>query len=274
MRLDRDDFRVLPTPGGRTCLHPGDRKLAWVGLASLAAILISTLSRADEVDDILAKRAHHRDHLQKLSGEYFVDTDQPSNLKNPKTTHLHYRMTMQRMPKEKVKNPNNPWAMDVEVIEPHAMKLRTEGETAYFLDHKGQWVELTMLPWVAEQFSQMGERFVGADPSEYRKHFSVKVLRHNNPIFGPKTSTIEIVPKGRAKLFERLEEDVDADGLAISSRIYDKAGKQTVRTKVTRHHVVNGFPVVDRMESESESVIGSVTTVTACVGAQVDTLDK
>jgi len=120
-----------------------------------------------------------------------------------------------------------------------------------------------MTPELREQFMGMSERYRGADPKVQREKFAMKVLRHNSSIFGPRTRTVESIPKGKAKLYARLEEDVDSDGLPLETRIYDDSGKQTVKVKVTKHHKVKGLPVVDEMESVAETPAGTVTGETS-----------
>jgi hypothetical protein len=122
-----------------------------------------------------------------------------------------------------------------------------------------------------QQFSGMSEQSLGADPAVQRQKFNIKLLRHNNPIFGPKTRTLEFIPKGQAKLFARMEEDVDDDGLPLATRLFDDAGTQTVQIKVKQHRKVKNFPVVDLMEADSDTPAGHVHTRTACSNVEVET---
>jgi len=144
------------------------------------------------------------------------------------------------------------------------MKMKVEGDQAWFLDQNGNWVELQITPQLREQFFGMSERFMGADLAEQKKHFGIKVLRHNNPIFGPKTKTVEYIPQGKAKMFARMEEDVDDDGLPLETRLYDDRGNKTVHIKVKKHHKVKGIPVVDEMDAVSQTPAGEVTSETSC----------
>jgi len=127
-----------------------------------------------------------------------------------------------------------------------------------------------MPPQVKEQFMGMSERFLGADPSEQRKHFDIKVLRHNNPLFGPKTRTISMTPKGKAILFSRMEEDIDGDGLALATRIYDGTGEKSVTIKALNHRSLNGFPVADVMQATSQTPAGETTTTISCRGVEIE----
>jgi len=219
---------------------------------------------ADEVDDILALKAKNANRLKSFSAEFTVKTHQPKSLKNPKTVTMRYRMKMERIPKAELKTPHQPWRIETEVLEPLPMKLKVEGEQAWFQDQHGAWVELPMTPELREQFLGMSERYRGADPKVQRDKFDMKVLRHNRPLFGPSTRTVESIPKGKAKLYARLEEDVDPSGLALETRIYDDSGRQTVKVKVKKHHKVNGVPVVDEMESVAVTPAGEILTEATC----------
>jgi len=238
-----------------------------LGLAVLVGI--SSIACADEVDDVLNLKAKNRDRVQKFSGEFTVITHQPKSLKNPKALKMRYKVKLERLPKDKVKNPNNPWRMETEVIEPLAMHMKVEGDQAWFMDQRGQWKELQLTPELREQFFGMSERFMGADPAEQKKHFDIKVTRKSNPIFGPRTRTLEFIPKGKARMFHRMEEDVNDDGLPLETRIYDDKWNNTV--KVKKHHKVKGVPVVDEMESSSETPAGEVLAETVSTGILIET---
>jgi hypothetical protein len=228
------------------------------------------LARSDEVDDILSLKAKNANRLQRFSAEFVVKTHQPKSLKNPKTVTMRYRMKMERIPKAELKTAHQPWRIETEVLEPLPMKLKVEGEQAWFQDQHGAWVELPMTPELREQFLGMSERYRGADPKVQRDKFAMKVLRHNSSIFGPRTRTVESIPKGRARLYARMEEDINDDGLPLETRIYDDSGKQTVKVRVRKHHRVKGVPVVDEMESEAETPAGMVTSETSCSQASLE----
>jgi hypothetical protein len=129
-----------------------------------------------------------------------------------------------------------------------------------------------MTPELREQFLGMSERYRGADPKVQRDKFAMKVLRHNRPLFGPSTRTVESIPEGKAKLYARLEEDIDSDGLPLETRIYDDSGKQTVKVQVKKHHKVNGVPVVDEMDSEAETPAGTIHAETTATNAVLEVI--
>ena len=238
-----------------------------VSVAVLLALLAS-VSPADEVDDVLRIKAQNRDRVQRFSGEFTVTTHQPASLRNPKALRMRYRMKMERVSGRG--NGGNSWRVEAEVIEPQSMRLKIEGEQAWFMDQHGQWVELQMTPQIREQFLGMSERFLGADPAEQRRHFGIKVLRHNNPIFGPRTRTLVFIPRGRAKMFARMEEDVNDDGLPLETRIFDDQGRNTVHVKVRRHRKVNDVPVVEEMESTGQTLVGEVISETECRNIELE----
>jgi len=245
------------------------KKAAFLALAAL--IGLSSIASGDEVDDVLALKARNRDKVQNFSAEFTVTTHQPKRLKNPKALKMRYKVKLEKLPKDKIKTSHNPWLMEAEVLEPLAMHMKVEGDQAWFKDQRGQWKELQLTPELREQFFGMSERFMGADPAEQKKHFGIKVLRHNNPVFGPKTKTVEYIPQGKVKMFSRMEEDVNPDGLPLETRIYDEQGKNTVKIKVKKHHKVKGVPVVDEMDAVSQTPAGEVTAETVSTGIVVET---
>lgn len=237
--------------------------LLWTG----ALLSFPPCAFTDEVDDILKIRARNRDRVQEFSAEFLVEIQHPASVKNRKTTKMRYRMKMEKLPPPQGrKRFNNPWLMEMEVLEPMPMKVRVKGDQVWTLDKNGQWIQMPLTPEIEEQFSSMSERFIGADPAKQRKEFDIKVLRHNNPFFGPKTKTLELKPKGKFKLFHRMEEDVNADGLSLATRIFNETGARIVTIKVTKHRKVNGIPVVEAMETISNNKLNGqirlVTTMT------------
>ena len=232
---------------------------------------LPSFSRADEVDEILALKERAFGHVQRMSAEYTVESTQPSSMKNPKTVRMRYKVRMERLPASDIRHAHQPWRIETEVLEPIPMNMKIEGEQAWFKDQRGQWVELPMTPEFREQFLGMSERYMGADPVEKRKHFAIKVTRHNNPIFGPRTRTLEFVPKGKANLFMRMEEDIDNNGLPINTRVFDASNRETVRVSVKRHHKSDGVPVVDEMESVSQTPLGEVKSRSICNASILET---
>ena len=81
---------------------------------------------------------------------------------------------------------------------------------------------------------------------------------------------MEYIPKGKAKLFARMEEDINDDGLPLETRLYDDSGKQTVKVKVKKHRTVKGVSVVDFMESVGETPSGQILTETITSGVEVE----
>jgi hypothetical protein len=239
-------------------------------LISLAACFFAQSAVADEVDDILAVKAKNRDRIKSFSAEYVVETKLPKDAKGQmRVSRMRYRMRMERLPKNKAKGLLNPWETEIDVLEPYAMSLRIEGERVW-LKKGDDWVEQEMSPQMREQFTGMSERFFGADPAEQRKHFNIKVLRRNSPWFGTQTRTVEYHSKAKVRLFARMQEDLDEEGLSLETRIYDESGQQTVTVKVKRCHQIQGVPVVDEMESVARTPSGEVHSTTTARGHAVE----
>ncbi len=243
---------------------------ALVGLLLLVTI---TPAQADEVDDILNLRAKNRDRVKKFSAEFLMETKQPKSVKNPKTLRMRYRMKLERLPKEAKAPEHNPWLVEAEVLEPLPMKLKIKGDQAWFMDQHGNWVELPMTPELREQFLGMSERMMGTSPENIRRHADIRILRRNNPFFGAGTRTLEVVPRGKAKVFQRMEEDVNDAGLPMVTRIYDEKEKVTVSLSVKKHRVIKGVSVAEEIESLSVTPGGEIVSATICSNIELDTTD-
>ena len=257
-------------------MSKGDKGIRLYGylLAVLAIFspLLPACAFGDEVDDILKIKENNHNRVKRMSSEYTIETRQPKSLKDPKTVKMRYRMKLEKLPpQERKKGSNNPWRLQAEVIEPMAMNMKVEGDQAWFLDQHKQWVELQLTAEMREQFAGMSERAMGPDPVKMKQNFSIKVLRHNNPIFGPRTRTVEYIPKGQAKLFARMEEDMNDDGLPLETRIFDDKGKNTVKITVKKHRKIKGIPVVDEMDAESDTPAGIITSTTRNENVEVET---
>ncbi len=230
-------------------------------LAALLPLFLTVTATADEVDDVLVKRTKNRDKVQRMSGEWTVTTKQPDvngRIKDPKTLKMKYRLKLEKLPPQARKGKDNPWRVNAEVLEPHLMNMKVEGDQAWFQDQHGDWVELPMTGEHLNQFATMGERFLGEDPQKQRQHYTIKVLRRNNKIFGPSTTTLEFTPKGKGVLFARMEQDVDADSLALETRLFDESGRKTMTMKVTKSKKINGIPMIEIMDTTTETAAGTV----------------
>ncbi|MEK7765971.1 MAG: hypothetical protein AAB368_07005, partial [bacterium] len=86
------------------------------------------------------------------------------------------------------------WRLEVEFFEPMPMKFRKDGERIEVQGKDGQWKELPSNPRMREQLAGLSRQFGGSDPAAIRKTFAMRVVRHNRPWFGPKTTTLEMVP--------------------------------------------------------------------------------
>ncbi|MEK6822386.1 MAG: hypothetical protein AABY13_01045, partial [Nanoarchaeota archaeon] len=94
--------------------------------------------------------------------------------------------------------------------------------------------------------------------------------RHNRPWFGPKTTTLEMVPQGQLKVFAKLEEDVAEDGLALATRLYDDHGQETMTMKVTKRRTINQVPLGEEVEIVSIGPRGQAKTIMSLRNVQVE----
>ena len=107
-----------------------------------------------------------------------------------------------------------------------------------------------------EVFSGSGEKFLN-------------YLR-TSPISQLKTVTMEFIPSQKTKVFARMEEDIDGDGLPLATRMYDASGSEATHINVTKHHKASGIPVVDEMDAVSQTPAGEVHSRTACTNSEVE----
>ena len=257
-----------PAYDGGMMMH---RPMKMLAAGVTLALLFSVTARADEVDDLLALKARNRDRVKHFAAEFSVETDQPKTLPNHKTVRFRYRMTLDRIHPAGMKDVLHPWHMEIEVLEPGKSKIRVEGERVSVQMADGRWQDMPLPDEYKKQFSEMSERALGQDPAAQRRAMDIKVLRHNNPMFGPVTRTVEYRPKGQQKLFASMEEDVDGNALPLATRLYDDAGAETVRMKVTKHRMASGIPVLEAMEMVSRTPAGEIVGRMTCSNVIVET---
>ncbi len=75
-------------------------------------------------------------------------------------------------------------------------------------------------------------------------------------------------------MFERMEEDVNSDGLALATRLYDSAGKKTLEVQVKRHGRYSGVPIAEVMESVSDTPAGEVVSGTILSNLHVECSER
>jgi len=83
-----------------------------ITLVAFGASLLPSMGFSDEVDDILAKKSHNRDRVKHFAAEYTVETDQPTTVKHPKKTRLHFKMSLTKLPAAARQHSNNPWLLE------------------------------------------------------------------------------------------------------------------------------------------------------------------
>ncbi len=240
--------------------------------AGFAVILLSAaIARADEVDDLLALKARNRDRVKHFAAEFTVETDQLRSVPGAKTVHVRYQLNLRRLPPGQVKHPGLPWFAEINILEPGRSSIRIEGDAIEIQGPSGNWQAVALSPDQRRQMTSLVEPFTGMTPSEHRRNFTMTILRRNNPIFGPKTVTLESIPNGRERFFSKMEEDTRADGLVLATRFFNERGQETSRLRVTRSRTVNGIPVMEGMEAVSVTPAGDVVSRTTCTNVLVET---
>lgn len=246
------------------------RSLFLLSALTLAGTLPSWV-RADDVDDLLALKARNRDRVRHFSAEYTVETDQPKRLPNAKTVRMRYRLDWRRLRPGQVKNPKYQWQAEIEVLEPGHTKMRLEGDQVSFQNPDGTWQIIPMTDEQRQQVSSLVEPFLGRDPVSQRQQFAFKVTRTNRPLFGPKTKTLESIPKEKHGFFARMEEDIAEDGLPLATRLYDDKDRETVLVTVTQHSRRSGVPVMEASAAVSQTPAGEMSIRTTCAQIQIET---
>ena len=237
-------------------------------LAGVVLILFPAVQvHADEVDDILALKSKNRDKIKRFSAEYTVETTQQST---GKTGRMRYRMKMERLSVTELKGSINPWRIETEIIEPIPMRMKYEGENVTIFKD-GKWVEQKVSDAMREKLHSIPEMNLGADPKEFRKRFSIKVIRRNNPIIGPKTRTIEYVSKSKSNIFEKIEEDVEDDGFVSNTRLF-RSNKNIANIRSKQNELIHGIPFCTEMEALTSGPQGEVLMKTQISQIKVDLL--
>jgi len=205
---------------------------------------------SDEVDDIFKLRAGNRDRVKRFSVEVLREIRRPQSAPDPKTITVRYKLRLEKLPPPIPKGSACPWRMEI--------------------NRDGQWAELKLAPGFHDHFTCLGERLLGAGPARGRKRFAIKVVRHNMPISGPETTTLEYVPLGKALGIHRMEEDVNVDGLPLVTRFFDDTGKQIIAIKFTKQRRIDGVLVVEAMETVKQTPAGEEVIRTSFLNLHVE----
>ena len=249
--------------------------MRWTGTflvaLSLAGALVSS-GRADEIDDILALKAHNRNRLRHFAAEFSVETHQPESVPNAKTVRMRYRMALDRISPKVGTSPLASWRMEMTILEPAGLSIRVEGERVWTQGPDGGWKEVSLPATTLDILRKTTVGFVGQDPADQRRQLAMRIAGRRRSFWGPNTVTLESVPTSRQRLFERMEEDIGDDGLGLvlATRLYEGAGQVTINTRVTRHRRVNGLSVAEEMEAVTQTPLGNVVSRTTCSNIQVD----
>jgi len=247
--------------------------LAGACLLTVGIACVSGISRADEIDDLLTKRQNNFAHVKKYKAEYIVETERPDA---PQTSNLpkkrmRYVYTLTRRDRNHP-DPLRRFDLDMDIQEPARMHFRIVDGQFSILMASGKWVPKN-LPDSAKQFlNDLPERNATDVPSQ-RNLYDVKRHKEKDSFWGNRKG-LEFVPKGRAKLYARRVESVDADtGQAMDTELYDDSGKKTLHIKINKMGKHNGVFIAEDMDSEAPDVpgVGRVIRKTKVEKIEVDT---
>jgi hypothetical protein len=241
---------------------------------ALAVLPLAGTAVADEIDDLLNLRANARGKLSRLSATYLLETRQPDTFKNPKVIRQKYRMRLEKLPANKAPNPKMPWKMDLEFLEPSQVRMRVEGDRVFHMTDTGDWREIEVGSKQREQIAGLADGLMAEGAKGYRAINDVKIVRRNRPLLDPRTTTIESVPKGKVRLWPRLEEDIDDSGFTRGTRIYDGSGKIAVEIKVKKHRKIKGVSLPEETETVADTPAGRLITRTRCSEISVTVLEQ
>jgi len=241
-------------------------RLAGACLLTVGIACVCGISRADEVDDVLSARFKNADRVRRFSADYVVETSRTVSARAKSPNQMHYKINLARTSHAGL----NQWRVTLEIMEPGNIAIRVEGDRTWIRNSKGEWIERYISSAYQKQLSAAIAPLLGSSLSDHRKNFEMRITKRNNPVFGPRIRTIEYVSRASNSLFGRMEEDVDDTGFALTTRLYGKDGAMHTCTSIKRHHVINGFPVIDEMVSSTETAVGRINTKTTCSNQSVD----
>lgn len=249
------------------------RLLANGAVLLVSCLVFSTCVLADEVDDVLRLKADNKGRVKRFYGEVVFHTRQPETMKNPKNTGVRCRIRYDKGSSRASEVRGGATRVDVEVLEPGRSSIRVEGNRVSYMDRNGEWVEVTSPGAYQDLLDKMTGAFAQDDPGARRRKFDIKVVRHNNPIFGPRTVTLRYASKPDAGFFHVMEEDINDDGLVVETRTYNRNGVEIRRTRVKKHRKIKGVPFAEDVETATQTEMGEVLTRTTWTDVQIDTFE-
>jgi hypothetical protein len=159
--------------------------------------------------------------------------------------------------------------VDVEMRLPVQMHFKMEDGAFSFLTASGKWVSKELSPEAMKHLEELSDRHAG-NAGETRKHFDVKRLKSKDNLWGTKKGLV-FVPRGKAKLYARREEQVDVEsGQPVLVEHYDDSGKCVWRMKVHKLGKHGGMTLVEDVETESFSAAGRVVERTTMTNVEVE----
>ncbi len=245
-------------------------KVARIAGATFILLLASAGASADEVDDLLAKRHQNMAHVKRIHAEVESTIDRPARNGNPRhttTSHMRYTLLVQN---REHPDPLHRMDADVELVDPIPMHFRVESGHFSFLARNGQWVSRTLPANAQEFFDQLSER-QGGDASTERQRFDIQRAKGRDNLFGTRKGLV-FVPKGKAKLYARREETVDAStGQPLIIEHYNEKGDCVSRTTVKSIGRHDGVDFPDETETEAFAPTGKIVKHTKHTSVEIET---
>lgn len=241
-------------------------------LALAFALLPGSLPSApppDRANEILDRRAANRDRVEKFSFNVLQGINRPKGGQKPARVTLRFAMRLER--DHGAPSSASPWRIEVDFLQPVPSSIKLERGRMWSLDRNGKWVEAKAPPPLFEHFARIAESFLGVGVAARREQFAARALRENKPASGPETTTLEFVPRGAAVGFHRMEEDVNADGIPLETRLFDGAGREIATTKVDTHRKIAGVPVVTDARTVKQTPAGQIVSTLSFLNPSVET---
>lgn len=206
---------------------------------------------------LLDRRAANWDRVKSASFNVMQDMRAPRAGGKPARVTTRLRMNLERLRA-------GAWRIEVEFRQPRGGAIRIEGHRVWRRDQDGRWVDGKPAPAISDYFTDIAETFMGAGALRGGGGFAARETGRSRTGRGTETATVELNPRSASAKVRRIEEDVNADGLALVSRAYDAAGGWVSTAVVTEHRKVEGMPFATSLVVGRPGTAGETTTVMRC----------
>jgi hypothetical protein len=202
--------------------------------------------------------------------EAVIDTERPAMAGKPaRQLQMRYAYTLTHRNRHH-SDPARRFDVDMEMQAPLLMHFKLEDGEFSYMSAKGVWIKKALPAQAQKYMAELSERHAG-NAKELREQFQIRRLKSKDNFWGTKKG-LELIPKGRSKMYARRVETVDvASGQPIDIELYDAKGNRTVHMKVHKLGNHNGVMLPDDMESESIGGVGKIIQRTRLSRVEVET---